>query len=108
MSIAPIQRDAGFEFLRLRFKSRIEENIALRWALRRGAVVGPQAARLHPGTTLAEMLRWAATSGTSSVRCLMVFEPALRMDFAGFLDHANQVTFREMVQHYAARFEGCA
>lgn len=97
----------NFEFIRLLFKSRIEEEIALRWALRLGAVLGPDAAQLRPETTLAEMLGWAAKSGTSSVRFLMVFEPELRMGFAEFLDLPDQVTFRQMVQNYAARFEGC-
>lgn len=102
------QRAVSLDFIRLLFKSRIEEEIAHRWAMRLGDVLGPQAAQLRPETTLAEMLKWAALSSVSSVRFLLVFEPELRMDFAVFLDHADQVTFRELVQHYAARFQGCA
>jgi len=36
----------------------------------------------------------------------LVFEPELRMDLEEFLDYSEQVTFREMVQHYAGRFGG--
>ena len=101
------EQAVSLDFIRLLFKPRIEEEIAHRWAMRLGAILGPQAEQLRPETILAEMLKWAALSSVSSVRFLLVFEPELRMDFAAFLDHADQVTFREMVQHYAARFEGC-
>lgn len=97
----------NFEFIRLLFKSRIEEEIAFRWATRLGAILGPQAEQLRPETTLAEMLKWAVLGNISSVRFLLVFEPELRMDFAGFLELPDQVTFRDMVRHYAARFQGC-
>jgi len=36
----------------------------------------------------------------------VVFEPELRMELRQFLDYADHVTFREMVEHYANRFGG--
>ncbi len=63
--------------------------------------------QLRPDTTLAELLVWGATSGVDSMDFALVFEPELRMELAGFLDHAEHVTFRELVEHSAARFETC-
>lgn len=35
---------------------------------------------------------------------LVIFEPGLRMELANFVDSDDQVTFREMVEHYAGQF----
>lgn len=94
------------EFIRLLFIDSIEEAIAYRWASRYAALVGPQAEQLRPATTLTEMLNWAAVANVDSMDFVMVFEPELRMDFSEFLDYSDDVTFREMVQHYARRFDG--
>jgi len=70
--------------------------------------LGPHVTQLRPGTTLSELLVWAAILGVDSMDFALVFEPEHRMEFAEFLDEAEQVTFRELVEHYAARFRGCA
>jgi hypothetical protein len=93
------------EFIRLLFADPVEEEIAHRWAFRFAAVIGAQALQLRPATTLAEMLRWAAAANVDSMDFVVVFEPELRMEFAEFLDYCEHATFREMVEHYASRFD---
>jgi hypothetical protein len=100
--------DVSVEFIRLLFKPRVEEEIAHRWASRLGRLIGRRIMELRPDTTLAEMLCWAVTSGVDSMDFVVVFEPELRLEFAQFLDYAEHATFREMVEHYARRFESCA
>ena len=92
------------DFIRLLFLDPVEERIAHRWACRLAAVIGTQVMKLRPNTTLAQMLSWAAAAKSDSMDFLVVFEPELRMEFANFLDCADHVTFREMVEHYASRF----
>ena len=97
-------QDFDVKFIRLLFTDPVEEEIAYRWASRFARLVGGQASKLRPGTTLAEILRWAATARVDSMDFVMVFEPELRMQLAEFLDYSEHTTFREMVQHYAQRF----
>ena len=99
-------QQVNVEFIRLLFADPVEEEIAHRWAFRFAVLIGAQALQLRPGTTLAEMLRWAAVAGVGSMDFVVVFEPELRMEFAGFLDYCEHATFREMVEHYASRFGG--
>jgi len=99
--------NVSVEFIRLLFTSRVEEEVAYRWASRLGRLLGPGVIQLRPSTTLAELLRWAAISRVDSMDFAMVFEPELRMELAEFLDHADHSTFREMVEHYARRFQTC-
>lgn len=91
--------------MRLLFTDPVEEEIAHRWASRFARLVGPQVLQLRPQTTLAEMLAWAASANVDSMDFAVVFEPELRMEFADFLDYSEDATFREMVQHYAKRFD---
>ena len=105
MSDGAIQTPVNMEFIRLLFPDPVEEKIAYRWACRFAGVVGVKASELRPTTTLAEMLHWAATGHADSMDFVVIFEPELRMEFASFLDHCEQVTFREMVEHYASRFD---
>jgi hypothetical protein len=63
---------------------------------------------LRPATTLAELLQWAVASGVEGMDFVVDFKPELRLEFAAFLDDAEQVTFREMVEHYARRFQEVA
>jgi hypothetical protein len=100
--------NVSVEFIRLLFRSPVEEEVAHRWALRLARLLGPRVMQLRPGTTLSELLVWAATTGVDSMEFMLVFEPELRMEFAEFLDQAEYVTFRELVEHYAARFGTCA
>jgi hypothetical protein len=100
--------EVNVEFIRLLFRSRIEEEIAYRWASRLGRLIGPRIMNLRPDTTLSELLKWAATGGVDSIRFVLVFEPELRMDLALFLDYSDHATFREMVEHYAAKLRGCS
>lgn len=100
--------ELSVEFIRLLFRSRVQEEVAHRWASRLAGLLGPRITQLRPGTTLAELLNWAAASGVDSMDFVVVFEPELRLEFAEFLDHAEHVTFRELVEHYAARFDTCA
>jgi hypothetical protein len=93
------------DFIRLFFTSPVEEEIAHRWASRLSRLIGSRALDLRPDTTLAQVLEWSAASGVDSIDFVVVFEPELRMDFAEFLDNAEQAEFREIVQHYARRFE---
>ena len=85
--------------------SPVEEEIAHRWASRLSRLIGPGVMRLRPETTLSEMLDWAAVGGVDSMSFVVVFEPELRMELAEFLDYADYATFREMVEHYARRFQ---
>ena len=50
--------DVGF--IRLLPKSRIEEEVAHRWRTRLGKRLGSCVRQLRPGTTLSEMMEWAA------------------------------------------------
>jgi hypothetical protein len=97
--------DIKVESIRLLFKSPVEEEIAYRWASRLSRLLGQRIMQLRPDTTLSEILKWAAASGIDSMDFVVVFEPELRMELAEFLDHADLYTFREMVEHYARRFE---
>jgi hypothetical protein len=106
MLSSPASQTAEVEFIRLLFTEPVEERIAQRWASRLAALVGPQVLQLRPQTTLAEMLKWAALANVDSMDFVVVFEPELRMDLAGFLESPGHTTFREMVQHYAGRFAG--
>jgi hypothetical protein len=99
--------NVSVEFIRILFKSGVEEKVAHRWALRLSRLLGPRVMQLRPDTTLAELLACAATSKVDSMDFTCVFEPELRMEFAEFLDHADHVTFRELVEHYAERFGSC-
>jgi hypothetical protein len=101
-------KNVSVEFIRLLFRSPVEEEVAYRWAVRLAKLLGPKVMQLRPGTTLSELLVWAATTGADSMDFALVFEPELRMEFAEFLDHAEHVTFRGLVEHYAARFGTCA
>jgi hypothetical protein len=92
------------EFIRLLFMDPVEEKIAHRWACRLASVIGAPALNLRPDTTLAQMLDWTASVAADSMDFLVVFEPELRREFANFLDCADHITFREMVEHYANRF----
>ena len=67
-------------------------------------LIGSQALRLRPDTTLAQMLEWAATAKADSMDFVVVFEPELRMELRDFLDFADHVSFRDMVRHYTSRF----
>jgi hypothetical protein len=73
-------------------------------ASRLATVIGAQVFQLRPETTLAQMLYWAAAAKADSMDFVVVFEPELRMEVANFLDCADHVSFREMVEHYASRF----
>ena len=99
--------EVSVEYIRLLFRSQVEEEVAYRWASRLARLLGPGVMRLRPNTSLAELLKWAATAGVDSMDFVVVFEPELRLEFAEFLDHAELVTFRELVEHYAARFKTC-
>lgn len=101
---APTSQAVSVEFMRLLFLDPVEEQIAHRWASRFAALVGVQALQLRPGTTLAEMLGWAAATNVDSMDFVVIFEPELRMEFEEFLECCDHVTFREMVEHYANRF----
>jgi len=103
-----IREESSVEFIRLLFKSHVEEEVAHRWASRLSRLLGPRVMQLRPSTTLSDLLGWAATSGVDSMDFALVFEPELRMEFGEFLDHAEHVTFRELVEYYAARFQQCA
>ncbi len=92
------------EFIRLLFTDPVEEEIAHRWASRFAGLLGSQALQLRPSTTLAEMLKLAATAKVDTMGFVVVFEPELRLEFAQFLDHCDHTTFREMVEYYASRF----
>jgi hypothetical protein len=97
-------RDVDVKFIRLLFTDPVQEEVAYRWASRFARVIGKHALKLRPGTTLAEMLKWAAAAKVDTIDFVVVFEPELRIDFAEFLDHSEHTTFREMVEHYAKRF----
>jgi len=99
-----VTENVNVEFIRLLFIDPVEEEVAYRWASRLARVVGQQARRLRPGTTLEEMLHWAVLANADSMDFAVVFEPELRMELAQFLDHSEHVTLREMVQHYAKGF----
>ena len=93
--------DVGF--IRLLFRSPVEELIAYRWAKRLAGLLGQRATQLRPDTTLSQLLTWAATAGVDSMDFVVVFEPELGMEFADFLDYSDHTTFREMVEHYATQ-----
>jgi hypothetical protein len=56
----PTNQPGSVDFIRLLFIDAVEERIAHRWASRLAAVIGAQALRLRPDTTLAQVLDWAA------------------------------------------------
>jgi len=93
--------EADVGFIRLLFKSPVEELIAYRWAKRLAGLLGQRAMQLRPETTLSQILAWSAAAGVDSMDFVVVFEPELGMELAGFLDYSDHATFREMVEHYA-------
>jgi hypothetical protein len=94
------QNEVDVRFIRLLFRSPVEELIAYRWAKRLAGLLGQKAMELRPDTTLSELLTWAALAGVDSMDFVVVFEPELGMEFANFLDFSDHTTFREMVEHY--------
>lgn len=100
----------GFDvgFIRLLFKSPVEELIAYRWAVRLSRLLGARVMELRPDSTLSQMLAWAAAAGVDSMDFVVVFEPELGMNFAEFLDDSDHATFREMVQYCATQSEPIA
>ena len=103
MASRPNKSEVDVGFIRLLFRSPVEELIAHRWAKRLGRLLGQQIMQLRPDTTLTEMLTWAAAAGIDSMDFVVVFEPELGMEFAEFLDYSDHATFREMVEHYATQ-----
>jgi hypothetical protein len=93
------------EFIRLFFTPSVEEEIAHRWAVRLARVVGPRVQDLRPDTTLDDMLKWGVAANADPMDFVVVFEPELHMELAGFLDDSEHATFRDMVQHYARGLE---
>src|ERR1041385_538999 len=69
--------DVGF--IRLLFRSPIEELIAFRWARRLAGLLGQRAMQLRPDTTLSQLLTWAAAAGVDSMDFVVIFEPELGM-----------------------------
>lgn len=104
MAETQTSQPASVDFIRLLFIDPVEERIAHRWASRLAAVIGAEALQLRPEMTLAQLLGWAAAAKADNMDFVVVFEPELRMEFREFLDYADLVTFREMVEHYAGRF----
>jgi hypothetical protein len=100
----PTSQDVNMQFIRFLFTNSVEEEVAYRWASRLFRLIGPKALQLRPGTTLREIPHWAVIAEVDSIDFAVVFEPELRMEFAEFLDSSDHSTFREMVQHYARRF----
>lgn len=93
------------EFIRLFFRSPVHEEIAVRWARRLAELLGPRSSQLRPETTLAELMQWAVEGRVNSIDFALVFEPEMRREFSLFLDDAEYVTFREMVD-YISRWYG--
>jgi len=101
MSNAHVTEDVSVEFIRLFFRSPLEEEIGYRWATRLGKLLGGGVTQLRPDTTLGEILNWAAVSGVDSMDFVVVFEPELRLEFGDFLDDPEHSTFRDMVEYCA-------
>lgn len=97
-----VESEIDLRFIRLLFKSPVEEFIAYQWAKRLGVLLGERVMQLRPDTTLSEMLEWAASAGADSMDFVVVFEPELGMEFADFLNYSAHATFREMVEHCSA------
>lgn len=95
------QCEVDVGFIRLLFRSPVEELVAHRWAKRLASLVGLRAMELRPETTLSQMLEWAAAAGADSMDFVVIFEPELGMQFAEFLDYSDYATFREIVEHCA-------
>ena len=91
----------NIQFVGLFFTESVEEEIACTWATRLAEVVGARVLGLRPTTTLYDMLEWGVAAKADPMDFVVVFEPELRMGFARFLDDAEHVTFREMVEHTA-------
>jgi hypothetical protein len=106
--MAQTARASEVDFIRIFFIDPVEEEIARRWSSRLGRLIGPRIEDLRPDTTLAQMLRWGLASRLDSMDFLFVFEPELRMELTGFLADCESATFRDMVRHYAARFQSRA
>jgi hypothetical protein len=85
-------------FIRLLFRSPVEELIAYQWAKRLANLLGHRVMQLRPNTSLTEILSWAAAAGIDSMDFVVVFEPELGMELAEFLDYSDHATFREMVE----------
>ena len=98
-----VRPEIDVRFIRLLFRSPVEELLAYRWAQRLGRLLGPRVMQLRPDTTLSEMLAWAAAVGADSMDFVVVFEPELGMEFTEFLEYSDHATFREMVEHYAKK-----
>jgi hypothetical protein len=91
-------------FMRLLFVEPAQEKVAYAWAERLADLFGAQALKLRPETKLAELLRWAVLAEVDAMDFTMVFEPELHLDLARFLNEADTITFREMVEYYTRPF----
>lgn len=99
---APAGSTPNMEFIGIFFPVPIEEEIALRWARRLGALLGPKATELRPDTTLRELLDWAAQRRVASLDLTRVFEPELRRQIKAFLQDPETITFRDLVRWIAS------
>jgi len=93
--------EVNVEFIRLLFRSRIEEQIAYEWATGLARVIGPQVMRLRPSTTLAEIERWLENADADIEGVLQLFEIAPGIDDK--MRYPDQ-TFREFVERLAGRY----
>jgi hypothetical protein len=98
---APNLTGVNMEFIGIFFPVALEEEIALRWARRLGALLGARALELRPETTLTEMLGWAAERRAGGFDFTLVFEPELRRHLKAFLADSDAFTFRDMVRWVA-------
>jgi hypothetical protein len=55
-----------------------------RWAVRLARVAGSNLQQLRPETTMDDMLKWGVAANADPMDFVVVFEPELRMELAGF------------------------
>ena len=89
---------ADIEFIRLFFRSRHEEALAIRIARLLASVVGDRITQLRPETKLSEIIRWSDSLDAVGVvmRLEEVFGHAIPDDMADDFEH---LTFRELVEY---------
>jgi hypothetical protein len=93
--------EVNVEFIRLLFRSPIEEQIAYDWVTGLARLIGSQVMQLRASTTLAEIDQWLENADAKIEGVVKLFEIAPGTDDEVLYP---EQTFREFVERLAARY----
>jgi hypothetical protein len=91
------------EFIRLFFKSRAQEEFAVRCAQSIARIVGERITLLRPDTTWSEILEWFGPGVRNAALFAAVLRQEFGSDFNEVLRNREFMTFREFVEYVCSR-----